>query len=150
MIHQPRLAWRSSSLVADRTPSVSDSPLTYTPPITRPLQVPLLFIYYDVPSHAYQDKIISTCTATFALLMFHAAHNTEMAPVALLSLLFTLIGMAGVNISGDLRKAIGPAATTAPYWGQTAAMGVFLVMLVFVWYVEERTTAGRRAARKRK
>lgn len=109
-----------------------------------------MFIYFDVPSLAYQDKIIGTCTATIAALMFHAANNTEAAPVALLSLILTVAGMAGINASGDLRKVIGPGASTAPYWGQTAAISVLVGMLCFLYYEEERTAMGRRIARKRK
>ena len=65
-------------------------------------------------------------------------------------LLLTVAGMAGINASADLRTVIGPGAPTAAYWGQTAAIAVLVGVLWFLWYEEERTTMGRRVARKRK
>lgn len=52
-------------------------------------KAPGLFVYWNVPSYEYQDKIIAFCAATYAVFFFHAANNPEAVPAALLSLALT-------------------------------------------------------------
>jgi hypothetical protein len=94
---------------------------------------PLLFIYYDVPSTAYQDKIISFCAGTYAILYISAALNPlTVGPTAIIALFSTVLGLSAVNQSNDLRVVIGEGASTQAYWIQTALIAVLAGVLTAV------------------
>ena len=47
------------------------------------LKIPLLFIYYDTPFHAYQDKIISFAVLAYVGLFYAASRDIAVVPIAL-------------------------------------------------------------------
>ena len=95
------------------------------------LKVPLLFVYYDVPFHAYQDKIISFAVVAYACLFASAARERSVVPVALLALAVTVLGLSAVNVSDALSYVLDGRSTQA-YWLQTALFAGYLAwMLVF-------------------
>ncbi|MEO1047952.1 MAG: hypothetical protein AAFW59_06450, partial [Pseudomonadota bacterium] len=49
-------------------------------------KVPLLFIYYDTPFYAYQDRIIAFTLVTYVALFFAAANHRAVVPYALVSI----------------------------------------------------------------
>lgn len=80
---------------------------------------PLLFVYYDVPFHAYQDKIISFAVVAYACLFWSAARERSVVPAALVALGVTVAGLAAVNLSDALAAVLNGRSTQA-YWWQTA------------------------------
>lgn len=86
-------------------------------------KVPVLFIYYDTPFHAYQDKIISFCAATYALLNFAAVRHRSVVPYVIASLAMTTAGLSAINASDDLYKVLPSGASTRAYWIQTGLIG---------------------------
>lgn len=101
-------------------------------------KVPLLFIYWNVPSNHYQDMIISFCAFTYAVLFFTAARHRAAVPGALVALGGTVLGLSAVNASPSLAGMIPGAATTV-YWLQTGMIAGLLVLLVML-YRASRTT----------
>jgi hypothetical protein len=102
-------------------------------------KVPILFIYYDVPYYAYQDKIISFCALTYACLFFAAAQNRPTVPAALIAITVTTLGLAAVNMSDALASVLNGASKTA-YWLQTVMIGVYAMWLTF-FYLRGGTAA---------
>lgn len=98
-------------------------------------KVPLLYIYFDVPSTGYQDKIISFCAATFAITFFQAVRDPAGASglTAILALATAVVGLSGVNISSDLHSEIGAVKSTAPYWVQTVLIGGLVTVLSLLY-----------------
>ena len=94
-------------------------------------KVPLLFIYYDVPSNHYQDMIISFCAFTYAVLFFTAARHAAAVPGALIALGGTVVGLSAVNSSASLAAMLNGAGTTA-YWIQTAMIAGYLALMVIL------------------
>jgi len=94
-------------------------------------KVPLLYIYFDVRSTGYQDKIISFCAATYAITFLQAARDPEGSSglTAIFALAAAVVGLSGVNLSSDLRSEIGEVKSTAPYWIQTALIGGLVAVL---------------------
>jgi hypothetical protein len=89
-------------------------------------KVPILFVYWNVPSHPYQDMIISFCALTYAVLFAGASMIRDAIPVALVALAGTVLGLSAVNLSKDLREKIQGRSTIA-YWAQTGMIaGLFL------------------------
>lgn len=101
------------------------------------IKVPILFVYYDVPFYAYQDKIISFCAFTYACLFFAASRNRPTVPAALVAMAVTTLGLAAVNLSDALASVIKGAPTTA-YWMQTIMIGAFAAWLA-VFYLRSST-----------
>jgi hypothetical protein len=92
------------------------------------LKVPLLFVYYDVPYHAYQDKIISFAVVAYVCLFTSAARIPEVVPAALVALGVTVLGLCAVNTSDDLAEVLN-GRSTAVYWTQTGLIAAYAAML---------------------
>lgn len=93
------------------------------------LKYPLLFVYYDVPFHAYQDKIIAFAVVAYVCLFANAALDRAAVPAALVALGVTVLGLAAVNVSDALRSVLDGRSTLA-YWLQTGLIaGYFLALL---------------------
>ena len=90
---------------------------------------PLLFVYYDVPFHAYQDKIISFAVLAYVGLFYAAFCQREVRFIALFVLYLTVAGLSLVNLSEDLVQVMSPGQTTLPYWLQT---GMFALLAIFM------------------
>lgn len=67
------------------------------------LKIPGLFIYFNVPSYAYQDKIISLLTFGWSIFFFTAARNPskELLKSIILIGAFALIMLTFININTD-------------------------------------------------
>ena len=101
------------------------------------IKQPLLFIYYDTPFYAYQDKIISFAVIAYAALFYSAAYSRAVVPAALVVLGITVLGLASINRSEDLRTVLAEGQTTTPYWVQTGVITVYFVLLLLL-YIRDR------------
>lgn len=97
------------------------------------LKWPVLFVYYDTPFHAYQDKIISFAVQAYAGLFWQAAREPSAVPVALGVLALTVAGLSHVTLSGALAQVLQPGQPTWPYWAQIAMIAGYLAALVAAW-----------------
>jgi len=96
-------------------------------------KVPLLFVYYDVPFYAYQDKIIAFAVVAYICLFFAAARSLPAVPPALVAIWVTVLGLSAVNVSQALHSVLGDKSTL-PYWAQTVLIAAYALWLtVFFW-----------------
>lgn len=93
------------------------------------IKLPILFIYYNTPFYAYQDKIIAFAVCAYIALFYMASKYKEVQLSALTVLAITLMGLSAVNLSEDLARQLTAEQTTLPYWLQTLALGSYLVIL---------------------
>lgn len=98
------------------------------------IKLPLLFVYYDTPYYAYQDKIIAFAVIAYAGLFYAAAKNRSVVPVALLVLAITVAGLASVNRSDALAAVLDEHHSLVPYWLQTGLIALYLATLVILYY----------------
>lgn len=101
------------------------------------LKYPLLFVYYDVPFYAYQDKIISFAVVAYICLFANAALNRSAVPAALVALGVTVLGLSAVNGSDALGSVLDGRSTLA-YWLQTGLIAAYFVLLLGLYAVGER------------
>ena len=101
------------------------------------LKYPLLFVYYDVPFYAYQDKIISFAVVAYVCLFANAALNRSAVPFALIALGVTVLGLSAVNVSTAL-AAVLDGRSTGVYWLQTALIAAYLVWLIVLYATTDR------------
>lgn len=97
------------------------------------IKVPLLFIYFNLPSYAYQDKIISFLAFGWAMFLFSGFINLKtniIGPVKYI--LFAgagaIIGLCVVNISTDF-KELSAGVKPLIFWLQTLFLSIYLLWL---------------------
>jgi len=101
------------------------------------LKYPLLFVYYDVPFYAYQDKIISFAVVAYICLFANAASNRSAVPAAIVALGVTVLGLSAVNASDALGSVLDGRSTLA-YWVQTGLIAAYFVLLLGLYAAGER------------
>lgn len=95
------------------------------------IKVPILFVYFDTPFYAYQDKIISFAVVSYIGLFYAASRDIGTVPIALAVLGVTVLGLVSVNMSDALASVLGEGQSTWAYWAQTAMLaGIWGVLLV--------------------
>ena len=77
------------------------------------LKLPILFIYFDTPFFAYQDKIISFAVTAYIALFWLAARSRANVPAALIVLGLTVAGLIAVSIAGPPGLAMFVAGLVA-------------------------------------
>ena len=94
------------------------------------IKQPLLFVYYDTPFYAYQDKIISFAVVAYIGLFHAASRHMVVVPTALIVLGMTVLGLSAVNMSDALASAMTPQNSLTPYWVQTGLIAGYFAVLV--------------------
>jgi hypothetical protein len=97
------------------------------------IKLPLLFVYYDTSFYAYQDKIISFAVCAYIALFYSASQHRAVAPHAIIVLAITVAGLSAVNVSDALAQVMREGQSTLPYWLQTGAIGIYLVVLIMLY-----------------
>ncbi|WP_419738363.1 hypothetical protein [Ruegeria sp.] len=92
------------------------------------IKLPILFVYYDTPFYAYQDKIISFAVISYVGLFYAASRDIKVVPIALAVLFATVLGLTSVNMSEALASVLTEGQPTWPYWAQTG-------MIAMIWLV---------------
>lgn len=104
------------------------------------IKLPLLFVYYDTPFYAYQDKIISFAVVSYIALFYSAAQHHAIVPAALIVLGVTVLGLASVNVSDALASVLNEGQSTTPYWIQTGLIAAYFIALL-VLYLHDKEKA---------
>lgn len=83
------------------------------------IKLPVVFIYFDLPSHAYQDQIIGFLCFGWSALFHAAARDPQAArPLVgsvLVAGLAAVLGLAAINLRTDFASVAGNAREWA-YW----------------------------------
>ena len=103
------------------------------------IKQPLLFVYYDTPFYAYQDKIISFAVVAYIALFYSAAQHRAVVPAALIVLAVTVLGLASINVSEALASVLQEGQSTLPYWIQTGLIAAYFIFLLIL-YVRDKQT----------
>ena len=101
---------------------------------------PLLFVYYNTPFYAYQDKIISFAVVSYIALFYSAVQQRTVVPAVLFVLGVTVLGLASVNVSDALAAVLEEGQSTLPYWIQTGLIAAYFIVLL-VLYLRDREEA---------
>jgi hypothetical protein len=111
------------------------------------LKYPLLFVYYDVPFYAYQDKIISFAVVAYICLFANAAVHRNAVPAALVALGVTVLGLSAVNRSDALASVLDGRSTLA-YWMQTGLLAAYFALLLALYAAGERASQNPRQGQR--
>ena len=100
------------------------------------LKCHVLFVYYDVPFYACQDKLISFAAVAYICLLVNAARHAVAVPAALVALGVTVLGLDAVNVSDALQSVLVDKGTGL-YWAQTVAIAAYEVWLVALYHKQK-------------
>jgi hypothetical protein len=104
-------------------------------------KVPGLFVYFNVPSHPYQDQLIGILAIGWAALFYVAAVDPVRQPVPVRALLLVsataIIGLSRINAFTDF-GSFSPDITTPVFWAQVAILFCYLVLLL-VYFIRARS-----------
>jgi len=103
-------------------------------------KVPVLFVYYDTPFYAYQDKIISFAVCAYIALFYSASQHRAVALNAIIVLAITVLGLSAVNSSNALASVLQEGQSTVPYWLQTGAIAIYLSVLLILYIRDGKNT----------
>ncbi len=105
-------------------------------------KMPFLYIYYDLPSEMYQDKIISF--TTFGQAMFFVAGYSSVKRSSLRSVRYIVIAGAGaiagmclINLFTDFHR-ISAEAQPFFYWVQTGVLSAYLTWIAVLYIIAKR------------
>ncbi|MGD2119160.1 MAG: hypothetical protein PVG66_12425 [Chromatiales bacterium] len=104
--------------------------------------MPILFIYYDVPSLRYQNLIIAFCLLAYAAFSWSAAQHLSVVPAFLFAMFGVVCGLSCINASDSLASAMLAGTSTMPYWIQTALIAMYVAWLLFIYIKARRSVTG--------
>jgi hypothetical protein len=104
------------------------------------LKIPGLFIYFNVPSHPYQDHIIAFLAFGWATFFYVAADDPVDHPLPVKAILLSgavaICGLSGINAFSDF-GSFSPSIKVLPFWAQTLLLLGYLIWLL-VFYQRSR------------
>jgi hypothetical protein len=108
------------------------------------IRVPLLFIYYTVPSYGYQDGIISFLSFGWSVFLFTASRdplkNRGAVKAILIAGLGAIFGLTVINSVTDFR-AMSPEIDPSAFGMETLGLSVYVAALIFYYFLATRQNA---------
>jgi hypothetical protein len=105
------------------------------------IKVPLLFIYYNVPSYGYQDRIISFLSFGWSVFLFTASRdplkNRGTVKAILIAGLGAVFGLTVINSVTDFR-ALSPEINPSVFGMETLGLSVYVAALIFYYFLATR------------
>jgi len=103
-------------------------------------KIPVLFIYFDVPSYAYQDRIISFLAFGWSAFIFAAFTDPQQYRIIVKALLtagaFAIVGLSVINIFTDFYN-FSLSIKAWKFWIESAGLFVYWLWLL-VFYFRSR------------
>lgn len=104
------------------------------------LKIPGLFIYFNVPSHPYQDHIIAFLTLGWSSFFYVASVDPVNNPLPVKAIIasctFAIGGLSGINAFSNF-SSFSPSIKILPFWVQTISLFGYLIWLL-VFYQRSR------------
>jgi hypothetical protein len=110
------------------------------------IKVPLLFVYYNVPSYGYQDRIISFLSFGWSVFLFTASldpvKNRALVKAILIAGLAAILGLNVINSVTDFH-ALSPDINSLVFRIETLGLTVYVAALIFSYYLSKRPNGNR-------
>jgi hypothetical protein len=105
------------------------------------IKIPLLFVYYDVPSYGYQDRIISFLSFGWSVFLFTASSdpvkNRETVKAVLIAGFIALLGLNVINSITDFQK-LAPGIDPAVFRREALVLGAYEAALILFYFLAKR------------
>lgn len=108
------------------------------------IKIPLLFVYFDVPSYGYQDRIISFLSFGWSVFLFMTSRdpvkNRGAVKAILIAGLGAIFGLTVINSVTDFR-ALSPEINPSVFRMETLGLSVYVAALIFYYFLSTRQNA---------
>jgi len=108
------------------------------------IKIPLLFVYFDVPSYGYQDRIISFLSFGWSVFLFTASRdpvkNRGAVKAILIAGLGAIFGLTVINSVTDFR-ALSPEINPSVFQMETLGMSAYVAALIYYYFPSTRQNA---------
>ena len=105
------------------------------------IKVPMLFIYFNVPSNAYQDRIISFLAFGWAVFLFTAFTNPQKQSALVKAVLVAgagaLIGLCINNLFTDF-QSFSSDINVNVFWLETTGIFIYWLWLVIFYFLSTK------------
>ncbi len=110
------------------------------------IKVPLLYVYYNVPSYGYQDRIISFLSFGWSVFLFTASfdpvRNRAAVKAILIAGLAAIFGLHVINSVTDF-NALSPDIHPLVFRIETLGLSVYVAALIFFYFLSTRQNTNR-------
>ena len=100
------------------------------------LKIPGLYIYFNVPSYDYQDKIISFMSFGWGIFFLQAAHepikSQKLVRAILIAGTGAIVGLIIINLSSEFSVLI-PDTSVTIFWIETGLLALYLIWLIYYY-----------------
>ena len=100
-------------------------------------KIPVLFIYYDVPSYTYQDRIISVLAFGWSVFFFTAFTNPQRYSVFVKAILtsgaYAIVGLSMINVTTDFYN-LNLNIKVWMFWIETAGLFMYWLLLLVLYF----------------
>lgn len=99
------------------------------------VKVPMFFIYYNVESTLYQDRIIAVLSFMFATFLY-AGYKSKSIEIVKYILFAIYVGVFGLAINNLITSAA--FRTNNIYWIEIGLLALYVLILTFLYRKEEK------------
>jgi hypothetical protein len=107
-------------------------------------RVPLLYIYYDVPSYGYQDRVISFLSFGWSVFLFTTSRdplkNRGAVKAVLIAGLGAIFGLTVINNVTDFH-ALSPEIDPSVFQMETLVLSAYVASLIFYYFLATKQDA---------
>lgn len=93
------------------------------------IKIPMLYIYYNVPSTRYQDQIISFLAFGWSMFFYAVANKLDMIRYLLIAGLVAVLALININLSNDFMQIANTSSKV--FWIQTFILAVYTLWLLY-------------------
>ncbi len=105
------------------------------------IKLPILFVYFNVPSHAYQDRIISFMAFGWAVWLFTTATDPvkyrAMVKAILIAGVVAIAELGLINTTTDF-QSLSPSIHVEIFWAETFGLFIYWLWLV-IFFARSKT-----------
>ncbi len=102
------------------------------------VKVPFLFIYYDLPSYGYQDRIISLLSFGWSIFLFTASvdpvKNRDAVKAILIAGVSAIFGLNVINSVTNFR-ALSPDIHPSVFRKETIVLSIYVAALILSYFL---------------
>ena len=105
------------------------------------IKVPILFVYYNLPSYGYQDKFIAFLAFGWSLFLFTTSRDPLNSRSAVKALLIAGIaavsGLTVINQVTDFQK-LSPGIDPSLFQYETFGLSIYVGILIYCYFLATR------------
>jgi hypothetical protein len=105
------------------------------------IKIPMLYVYYDVPSYGYQDRIISFLSFGWSIFLVAAStdplKNRDFVKAILIAGLVAIFGLSIINETTDFH-ALSPDIDPAVFRKEVLVLIVYEAILMMFYFRAKR------------